>query len=101
MSELDQFIVPLVKCPQGAGLHDTRSITCPYCELTKLRVALDESIKVIEFYSNPESWVRGKNDGNMAINATDREHLNPCNYGGRRAREFLSKHSELIKGEEV
>lgn len=73
-------------------------------ELTKLQEELSQARKLIaglvkmgEFYANPESWVRGKNDGNMGINSTDREYLNPCNYGGKRARTVLSNNKELIE----
>jgi hypothetical protein len=103
LTEADPYIVrPTpqgVKLVCGCQINGLPQADKLFEELTKLCAALDESIKVIEFYATPESWVRGKNDGNMAINATDREYLNPCNYGGRRAREFLSKHKELIKGE--
>jgi hypothetical protein len=101
MSELDQFIVPLVKCPQGAGLHDTRSITCPYCELTKLRVALDESIKVIQFYGDKSNYAGRRSKSDIFSNVVGDNTIYPDRTatGGRRAREFLSKHKELIKGE--
>jgi hypothetical protein len=104
MSELDQFIVPLVKCPQGAGLHDTRSITCPYCELTKLRAFVKDARVMAEFYANVMHWERSFDmQGKIQQEGTIEDDYSDCGYtrlkGGLRAREFLSKHSELIKGE--
>lgn len=55
-------------------------------ELTKLRAALDESIKVIEFYGQ---WCRD----DLHCELICAEPTDKC------AREFLSKHKELIKGE--
>jgi len=73
-------------------------------ELTKLRAALDESIKVIQFYGSQSSWM-GYHRNVDIIASSDcspdksREDDFDIMLGGRRAREFLSKHSELIKGE--
>jgi hypothetical protein len=71
-------------------------------ELTNLRAALDESIKVIQFYASKSSWLR-EPDADVArkIYASDTDNVpGYAKYtGGKTAREFLSKHKELIKGE--
>jgi hypothetical protein len=73
-------------------------------ELTKLRATLDESIKVIEFYGSQSSWMGYHRDVDIIASsdcspAKSIEDDFDIMLGGRRAREFLSKHSELIKGE--
>ncbi|MFO0451278.1 MAG: hypothetical protein ACK52I_21925 [Pseudomonadota bacterium] len=70
-------------------------------ELTKLRAALDESIKVIEFYGDKSNYAGRRSKSDIFSNVVGDNTIYPDRTatGGRRAREFLSKHKELIKGE--
>jgi hypothetical protein len=65
-------------------------------ELTKLRAALDESIKVIEFYGSLEAQIAPiyTPTGKPGADFTKPYRMDE----GKIAREFLSKHKELIKG---
>lgn len=64
-------------------------------QIERLKADREKLVEMGKFYANPESWVRGKNDGNMAIRSIDREHLNPFNYGGKRARQTLKSIGEI------
>jgi hypothetical protein len=77
-----------------------KSGSCIECErmakeIAELRAALDESIRVIQFYENYS--VIGDGDDFLKTKGETRFVCDlPTN---KIAREFLSKHKELIKGE--
>jgi hypothetical protein len=64
-------------------------------ELTKLRAALDDAIDTAIFYSNSEEFSEShpQLDWSLVNNPVAIQDQ------GKFAREFLSKHKELIKGE--
>jgi hypothetical protein len=76
-------------------------------QVNKLRTALDESIKVIQFYGDEKNWrdiVAEESFGTycgLTEGCFDSIIYEDCenDIGGKTAREFLSKHKELIKGE--
>jgi hypothetical protein len=64
-------------------------------ELTKLRAALDDAIDTVIFYSNSDEFSEShaQLDWGLVNNPVAMQDK------GKTAREFLSKHKELIKGE--
>jgi hypothetical protein len=73
-------------------------------ELTKLRACLKDAANVIEFYAEKGHWGIAKPSESVSIDPCD--HYDPFfneSYssneliGGRRAREFQTKHAEIIK----
>jgi hypothetical protein len=80
-------------------------------ELTKLRAFVKDAKIMAEFYGNWKSWSNCKHsffESYFAEIRQDHEVIEIVEsdgdkfklpFGGRRAREFLSKHKELIKGE--
>lgn len=100
-SIINAYLAGWNECEKHVRESVSEQITKLQEELYQARKLITELVKMGEFYGNPESWVRGKNDGNMGINFTDREYLNPCNYGcnygGKLARTVLSNNKDLIE----
>jgi len=64
-------------------------------ELTKLRAALDDAVDTVIFYSNSEEF----NESHAQLDWDLVNNPVAVQDKGKTAREFLSKHKELIKGE--
>ena len=68
-------------------------------EITKLKEALREAVQTLEFYARVNNW---HTDGVVlhcmdVISVSDTEYCSINEkYGGRRAREFQSKHAAII-----
>ena len=71
-------------------------------ELTKLRTALKDCAEALEFYGDKESWspVNVGYGDRIVISNCDRLDLSETDrlieFGGKRAREALSKHQDII-----
>jgi hypothetical protein len=99
LTEADPYIVrPTpqgVKLVCGCQIKGLAQADKLFEELTKLRAALDDAIDTAIFYSNSEEFSEShpQLDWSLVNNPVAIQDQ------GKFAREFLSKHKELIKGE--